>query len=88
VESSENELSPLRVAARELRVPARWLLEETRAGRFPSVKCGSRTLVHTPTIRRALLDAARGKAETQCPDSRHPQSAGWIATSEAEPEPL
>jgi hypothetical protein len=63
MDSSEDELSPLRAAARALHVTAAWLLEETRAGRFPSVKCGTRTLVHIPTIRRALLDRARGESE-------------------------
>ena len=53
------QLLPLAEAASVLRVPATWLRVETRSGRLPSVRCGSRTLVHVPTIARKLLARAR-----------------------------
>ncbi|MCB9846701.1 MAG: hypothetical protein H6811_12045 [Phycisphaeraceae bacterium] len=52
---------PLHVAARYLRVPARWLREEIEAGRLPALRAGRSILVHVPTVSAAL--AERAKAE-------------------------
>jgi hypothetical protein len=52
---------PLNLAARCLRVPARWLREEIDAGRLPALVAGTRVLVHVPTV--ADLLAQRAKTE-------------------------
>jgi len=52
---------PLNVAARCLRVPARWLREEVDAGRLPALRAGHAILVHVPTVAAEL--AERAKAE-------------------------
>ena len=52
---------PLNLAARCLRVPARWLREEIEAGRVPALVAGRNVLVHVPTVSSLL--AERAKAE-------------------------
>ena len=52
---------PLHIAARHLRVPARWLCGEIEAGRLPALRAGRAVLVHVPTV--AALLAERAKAE-------------------------
>lgn len=61
MDTTNDNLLPLAAAARSLRVPRSWLQQETRAGRLPSLICGSRTLVHVPTIARILLGRAKGE---------------------------
>lgn len=51
---------PLNVAARCLRVPARWLREEILAGRLPALVADSAILVHVPTIAALLTERAKG----------------------------
>lgn len=53
---------PLKLAARCLRVPARWLREEIEAGRIPALIAGRSVLVHVPTVAGLLMQ--RAKAET------------------------
>lgn len=56
-----NEPLPLHLAARHLRVPARWLRDEIEAGRLPALRAGRVTLIHVPTVAAVL--AERAKAE-------------------------
>jgi len=53
--------APLNVAARCLRVPARWLRDEIEAGRLPALRAGRAILIHVPTVAASL--AERAKAE-------------------------
>lgn len=57
---------PLNLAARCLRVPARWLREEIDSGRVPALIAGRSVLVHVPTV--ALLLADRAMRETRVGD--------------------
>lgn len=50
---------PLNLAARYLRVPARWLRDEIEAGRLPALIAGRKALVHVPTIAGLLAERAR-----------------------------
>ncbi len=50
---------PLNVAARCLRVPARWLRDEIEAGRIPALIAGRSVLVHVPTVAALLAERAR-----------------------------
>lgn len=52
---------PLNIAARCLRVPARWLREEIEANRLPALVAGRALLVHVPTVARLLAERARGE---------------------------
>lgn len=52
---------PFNLAARCLRVPARWLRTEIEAGRLPALIAGTRILVHVPTV--AAILAERAKSE-------------------------
>lgn len=56
-----NEPLPLHIAARHLRVPARWLRDEIESGRLPALRAGRTILIHVPTVAAAL--AERAKAE-------------------------
>lgn len=51
---------PLNVAARCLRVPARWLRDEIEAGRLPALIAGAAILVHVPTVLALLAERAKG----------------------------
>jgi hypothetical protein len=51
---------PLNVAARCLRVPARWLRDEIEAGRLPALIAGTAILVHVPTVLALLAERAKG----------------------------
>jgi hypothetical protein len=50
---------PLNLAARCLRVPARWLRGEIEAGRIPSLRADTAILVHVPTVAALLTERAR-----------------------------
>jgi len=50
---------PLNLAARCLRVPARWLRDEIDAGRIPALIAGRKALVHVPTVAALLAERAR-----------------------------
>ena len=50
---------PLNLAARWLRVPAKWLLAEVDAGRLPALAAGPRRLIHVPTVARLLSERAK-----------------------------
>ena len=52
------EAVPLNVAARYLRVPARWLRDEIEAGKLPALIAGSKVLVHLPTVVSLLAERA------------------------------
>ncbi len=51
---------PLNMAARCLRVPARWLRDEIKAGRLPALIAGRAILVHVPTVAVKLAERAKG----------------------------
>ena len=51
---------PLNIAARCLRVPARWLRDEIEAGRLPALIAGTAILVHVPTVLALLAERAKG----------------------------
>lgn len=53
---------PLNLAARCLRVPARWLRDEIDAGRIPALIAGRSVLVHVPTVAALLADRAKGES--------------------------
>jgi hypothetical protein len=59
---------PLKMAARCLRVPARWLRDEITAGRLPALVAGRSVLVHVPTV--APILAERAKAGSGVADAR------------------
>ncbi len=50
---------PLNIAARCLRVPARWLRDEVTAGRLPALSAGTRILIHLPTVADRLAERAK-----------------------------
>jgi hypothetical protein len=50
---------PLNLAARFLRVPARWLRDEIEAGRLPALVAGKCVLLHLPTIAPMLAERAK-----------------------------
>lgn len=50
---------PLNLAARCLRVPARWLRDEIEAGRIPALVAGRSVLVHVPTVSALLAERAK-----------------------------
>lgn len=50
---------PLNLAARCLRVPARWLRDEIEAGRIPALIAGRSVLVHVPTVAAILTERAK-----------------------------
>jgi hypothetical protein len=50
---------PLNVAARCLRVPARWLRDEIEAGHLPALIAGTTILVHVPTVAGILAERAK-----------------------------
>jgi len=52
---------PLNLAARCLRVPARWLRDEIEAGRIPALIAGRSVLVHVPTAAALLAERAKGE---------------------------
>lgn len=62
-----NEPLPLHIAARHLRVPARWLREEVEAGRLPALRADRVILIHLPTVAASL--AERAKAERAADDA-------------------
>ncbi|MFM9957265.1 MAG: hypothetical protein ACKVZJ_04250 [Phycisphaerales bacterium] len=51
--------SPEWVAARCLRVPARWLRDEIEAGRIPALIAGRSVLIHVPTVAAQLAERAK-----------------------------
>jgi len=53
---------PLTLAARFLRVPARWLRDEIEAGRIPALIAGRGVLVHVPTVAALLAKRAKGES--------------------------
>jgi hypothetical protein len=54
---------PLNLAARFLRVPARWLRDEIEAGRIPALIAGRAVLVHIPTVVVILTERAKSGSE-------------------------
>jgi len=59
----KNELVPLEAAARRLRVKSGWLRDEATAGRVPSLQAGTTFLFHYPTLRKALIERAKGSGK-------------------------
>jgi len=57
---------PLNLAARCLRVPARWLRDEIEAGRIPALIAGRSVLVHVPTVAALLAERAKGESGVDC----------------------
>ncbi len=55
---------PLNIAARCLRVSARWLRHEIWAGRLPALVAENKVLVHVPTVARLLAKRARLDTQT------------------------
>lgn len=53
---------PLNIAARCLRVPARWLRNEVHTGRVPALIAGTAILIHVPTVLPLLAERAKGVA--------------------------
>lgn len=60
---TSSDAMPLNLAARCLRVPARWLREEIQAGRIPALIAGRSILVHVPTAASLLAQRAKGESE-------------------------
>lgn len=62
----EHPISPITidVLARTLKLSVRWLKQETRANRIPSLRAGRKRLYSLPAVREALAaQAGRGGAE-------------------------
>ena len=57
--STEPQLVPIRVAARWLRVPLKWLRAEAEAGRIPSLRADNQFLCDVEAVEKALLERAR-----------------------------
>ena len=53
-------LLPLGLAARYLRVPARWLRTEAEAGRIPHLPADTTLLFDLPTVEALLISAPPG----------------------------
>ena len=66
------ELLPLNLAARCLRVPMQWLSGEIEAGRLPALRAGRATLVHVPTLAPLLAERAKGESSSPANDSPEP----------------
>jgi len=54
--AKHHEYQPIREVARLLRVPAKWLLNEARGGRVPSLRASRRWLAKPADV-EAVLDA-------------------------------
>ena len=52
-------LLPLKVVARRLRVPVKWLRAEAEAGRIPSLRAANLFLCDLAAVESALLERAR-----------------------------
>ena len=52
-------LVPLGPAARILRVPQKWLREQSLAGDIPHLRAGRAILIHVPTVAKLLADRAK-----------------------------
>jgi hypothetical protein len=59
--TDSSNLLPLRLMARRLRVPAKWLRAEALAGRLPHLNADGQLLFHAATIASALLARAAGE---------------------------
>jgi hypothetical protein len=57
-----SQLVPINVAARWLRVPARWLRDEADAGRIPHLRAGKAVLCDAAAVEAVLLERARRAA--------------------------
>lgn len=55
---NNSSLIPLRLMARRLGVPVRWLREEAKAGRLPHLNAGGRILVHPEAVECELTARA------------------------------
>jgi hypothetical protein len=60
--STASPLVPLRLAARWLRVPLKWLRAEAEAGRIPCLRADSQFLCDPAAVETALLERARRPA--------------------------
>jgi hypothetical protein len=58
VQQSAQKLLSLTQMARRLRVTAKWLREETEAGRVPHLQAGHRLLFNADAVERVLLARA------------------------------
>jgi hypothetical protein len=56
------QLTPIRLVARWLRVPVRWLRAEAEAGRIPCLRADSQILCDPEAVEAALLERARQPA--------------------------
>ena len=54
-----NELLPLNIVARRLRLPVHWLKAEAEAGRIPCLRANNRYLCDVSAVETALLERAR-----------------------------
>ena len=62
-----NELLPLPILARYLRVSQSWLRKEAQSGRLPAVDAGGgRYLFSRVAVERVLLDRAQQTEATSC----------------------
>jgi hypothetical protein len=62
IQEFPSEPLPLNLAARCLRVPARWLRDEIDAGKIPALIAGRSVLVHVPTVAALLAERAKGES--------------------------
>ena len=59
---SEHNLATLYELSRHLRLPFSWLLQETKAGRIPSLRAGRRWLFSIEAVKRVLAERAAAGA--------------------------
>jgi hypothetical protein len=52
------EILPLRIVARQLRIPAKWLRDEAIAGRIPHINAAGKILAIPSVVERVLSERA------------------------------
>jgi hypothetical protein len=70
VSHQARKLVPINVAARWLRVPARWLRGEAVAGRIPHLTAGTTILCDVCAVEAALLERARRAKQREVLDAQ------------------
>ena len=74
----DDDLIPLSIAARRLRVTKRWLTAQAEAGAIPHIRAERRILVSWEAVQEALLTRAREQppapAATEPAGGEEPQS--------------
>jgi excisionase family DNA binding protein len=65
-------LVPARELAKQLGLPLRWLAEEAKEGRLPSLRIGRRLFFHEHAVKEALLERATTWGADKAPEKVDP----------------